>query len=87
MNKGTYSIYPNVRTPQRGAERTRRGALRTGVIEENDSTVERGLAGQFAAVTHEADGYSRVYVFLTGTPPRWIGPFMVFVEEVVNAPV
>lgn len=76
------NTYPNQLGKMRGTE-TGKGCLRSGVIEVNDDTEEMGIAGQLAAVTHEEDGMARVYIFLPGDIPVWVGPKTVLSEEVL----
>lgn len=84
-----YRIYPNQINHKPGEEA--RGVLRTGYVEKNEDTKARGLAGYFAAVTHEADGEVRFYVF-TATArdhkfpntPLWMGPYTALSEEILT---
>lgn len=84
-----YKTYPN-RNGKKPADESR-GVLRVGIVEENADTTRTGLAGHMAAVTHEADGEVRFYIF-TATPedsmfpnnPLWLGPYMALSEEIVE---
>lgn len=78
-----YQSYPKARRGQSTP-------VRVGVVEENEDMLARELAGHFAAVTHEADGLVRFYIF-TSTPmdalfpdaPLWIGPYQGLSEEIL----
>jgi hypothetical protein len=84
-----YKTYPN-RNGKKPDDESR-GALRVGIVEANADTTRTGLAGYVAAVTHEADGEVRFYIFTT-TPedsmfpnnPLWIGPYTALSEEIVE---
>ena len=80
----TYQSYPKAR-------RGRSLPVRMGLVEANEDTEARELAGHFAAVTHEADGLVRFYIY-TSTPsdalfpntPLWIGPYQGLSEEILT---
>jgi hypothetical protein len=84
-----YRTYPNQIGHKPGE--ADRGVVRTGMVEENEDTKDRGLADYFAAVTHEANGEVRFYVF-TATPsdskfpniPLWKGPYTSLSEEILT---
>jgi hypothetical protein len=84
-----YRIYPN-RNGHRPSEE-QRGVVRVGMVEENADTKRQGVAGHFAAVTHEADGEVRFYVFTATSKeskfpnnPLWMGPYIALSEEIVD---
>jgi hypothetical protein len=59
-------------------------------VEENESMEAAGLAGYPAAVTYEADGEVRFYIWTITQPytqfPNvglWIGPYWALSEEIV----
>jgi hypothetical protein len=88
MNEmSNYQVYPNwVGKPR---EDENRGALRTGFVEDNADMVKRELAGYFAAVTSERNGFVRFYIWKV-TPETapfpnvglWIGPYKALSEEI-----
>lgn len=84
MSESQYKVYPN----RLGKPRTNenRGALRVGVVEENPDTEESGLAGYFAAVTHEEKGMIRFYVW-SASPENvslWFGPYRSLSEYILS---
>lgn len=62
-----------------------RGALRIGIVDENEDTEESGLDGLLAAVTHEEDGEVRFYVWepVQGDVIVWVGPHWAHSEEIL----
>lgn len=84
-----YQTYPNQIGHKPGGET--RGVIRTGMVEENADTKHQGVAGYFAAVTYEAEGEVRFYVF-SATPsesrfpnvPSWMGPYTALSEEILT---
>lgn len=83
-----YQSYPNRRGKPRDDDN--RGALRVGIVEENEATEAAGLAGYLAAVTHEEHGEVRFYIGrLTPSDSQfpnvwlWVGPYWALSEEIV----
>lgn len=83
-------VYPNLRGRGPEAKRTSDPhPAPQGVIVENNDTVKDGIANYPAAIVHDEDGWSTVYLFGNapeGTQwpgvPVWIGPYKVLSEEV-----
>jgi hypothetical protein len=85
----SFRTYPNL-VGHRPSD-SDRGALRTGIVEENQDTKRIGIAGELAAVTHEQAGEVRFYVFILPDDEsdrpgvsRWMGPYMGLSEEILS---
>src|SRR5689334_8132923 len=78
-----YVSYPNWFGKTR-EDHFNRGALRVGVVEQNEDTESAGIDGYLAAVTHEESGEARFYIWDPEPPSGlWLGPYWALSEEIV----